>query len=314
MKEIEILVPGKLHAATLARLEALFQVHQCRAGFVADLDEAVRRNIRGIATMAGIDRAGMDALPALEMIANFGVGYDAVDIASAVEKGLMVSHTPNVLNEEVADTAMGLLINTVRELPAAEAHLRAGKWVNNGPYPLTGATLQGRTMGIYGLGRIGKAIAKRALAFGLNIAYFGRTKQNVDFDYYSDLVSLARAVDTLMIVAPGTAETANSVNAEVMQALGADGVIINIGRGSVIDEPALIAALSDGTIRAAGLDVFADEPHVPDALLALPNAVLLPHVGSASLACRDAMGNLVVDNLVGWFEAKTPKTPVPEMG
>lgn len=312
-KNIEIVVPGNLYGPTLQRLEDLFTVHHCAAGGVALLDEDIRKRLRGVATMSGINRVGIEALPALEMISNFGVGYDAVDVSCAVEKGIMVSHTPNVLNEEVADTAMGLLINTVRELPAAEVYLRQGKWQDNGPYPLTGTTLQGRTMGIYGFGRIGKAIAKRAEAFGMKIVYFGRNKQDVAFDYYPDLISLASAVDTLMIVAPGTPETQNSVNLEVMQALGPDGVIINIGRGSVIDQPALIKVLSNGIIRAAGLDVFADEPHVPAELMALNNAVLLPHVGSASIATRTAMGNLVVDNLVGWFASKKPLTPVPEM-
>ncbi len=313
MKEIEILAPGKLHAATLARLQSMFTVHLCDAGKAHEMEAGAREKIRGVATMSGISRAGIEALPALEMISNFGVGYDAVDVGCAVERGIMVSHTPNVLNEEVADTAIGLLINTVRELPASEVYLRAGKWKNNGPYPLTRATLQGRRLGIYGLGRIGKSIAKRAESFGLNIAYFGRTKQDIAYEYHDTLVGLAKAVDTLMIVAPGTPETEKSVDEAVMQALGPNGVIINIGRGSVINQPQLIKALEDGTILAAGLDVFDDEPNVPDALLALPNAVLLPHVGSASIATRNAMGALVVDNLVGWFSDKMPVTPVPEM-
>ena len=314
MKDINILVPGSLYPATLERLKTQFTVHQCAARGITALDEETRDKIRGVATMSGIDRKGMDALPNLEMISNFGVGYDAVDVGCAVEKHIMVSHTPDVLNEEVADTAMGLLINTARQLSAAETWLREGKWEKQGPFPLTGTTLRGRTLGVYGLGRIGKAIARRASAFGLKIAYFGRSKQDIDYDYHDSLLSLASAVDTLMIVAPGTPETTKSVNREIMEALGPDGIIINIGRGSVIDEPALIKALGNGTIRAAGLDVFANEPHVPDELLALDNAVLLPHVGSASVATRTAMGNLVIDNLIGWFERKTPKTPVPEMG
>jgi len=313
LKEIEILVPGKLHAATLERLQAMFTVHICDAGNAHEVDAGTRERIRGVATMSGISRAGIEALPALEVISNFGVGYDAVDVGCAVERGIMVSHTPNVLNEEVADTAIGLLINTVRELPASEVYLRAGNWKNNGSYPLTRATLQGRKLGIYGLGRIGKSIAKRAESFGLKIAYFGRTKQDIAYEYHDSLVGLAKAVDTLMIVAPGTPETEKSVDMTVMQALGPNGVIINIGRGSVINQPQLIKALEDGTILAAGLDVFDDEPNVPDALLALPNAVLLPHVGSASIATRNAMGALVVDNLVGWFGDKMPVTPVPEM-
>lgn len=313
MKEIEILVTGLLHAPTFERLEENFTIHLCGAGKAHTIDPDIAKRIRGVASMSGINRAGIESLPALEMISNFGVGYDAVDVGCAIEKSIMVSHTPTVLNEEVADTAIGLLINTVRELPAAENYLRAGKWEKEGAYPLTGTTLQDRTLGIYGLGRIGKAIAHRAEAFGLKIAYYGRSKQDIEYDYHDSLVSLAEAVDTLMIVAPGTPETEKSVNREVMSALGANGVIINIGRGSVIDQPALINALSDGTIRAAGLDVFDSEPHVPEALIALPNTVLLPHVGSASIATRNAMGNLVVDNLLGWFNDRKPLTPVPEM-
>ncbi len=313
MKEIEILVTGRLHAPTLERLEANFITHLCGAGQAHTIDPNIAKKIRGVASMSGINRAGIESLPALEMISNFGVGYDAVDVGCAIENSIVVSHTPTVLNEEVADTAMGLLINTVRELPAAETYLRAGKWEKNGAYPLTGTTLQGRTLGIFGLGRIGKAIAHRAEAFGLKIAYFGRNKQDIEYDYHDSLVSLAEAVDTLMIVAPGTSETVKSVNLDVMKALGPNGVVINIGRGSVIDQSALIKALGDGTIRAAGLDVFESEPHVPEALMALPNAVLLPHVGSASEATRNAMGQLVVDNLLGWFKDRMPLTPVPEM-
>ncbi len=313
MKEIEILVTGRLHAPTLERLENNFTIHLCGAGQAHTIGPDIAKNIRGVVSMSGINRVGIESLPALEIISNFGVGYDAVDVGCAIENSIMISHTPTVLNEEVADTAMGLLINTVRELPAAEAYLRAGKWEKNGSYPLTGNSLQGRTLGIYGLGRIGKAIAHRAEAFGLKIAYFGRNKQDIEYDYYDSLVSLAEAVDTLMIVAPGTPETEQSVNLQVMSALGSNGVIINIGRGSVIDQPALIKALGEGIIGAAGLDVFENEPHVPEELIALPNAVLLPHVGSASLATRNVMGQLVVDNLVGWFENRAPLTPVPEM-
>jgi len=313
LKDIHIVVPGNLHQWTLERLQSLFTVHCCAAGQIATIDDDARAQIRGVASMAGIDRAGILALPSLEVISNFGVGYDAVDVGCAVEQKIQVTHTPDVLNEEVADTAIGLLINTVRELPKAEAYLRAGSWEKKGGYPLTAGTLRGRTMGIYGLGRIGKAIARRAEAFGLKIAYFGRNKQDVDYDYYDNLIALARAVDTLMIVAPGTPQTVKSVNVEVMRALGPSGVIVNIGRGSVVDQQALTACLADGTIMAAGLDVFEDEPHVPKELLACANASLLPHVGSASIATREAMGGLVVDNLVDWFTRGSTRTPVPEM-
>lgn len=313
LSDIEIVVPGNLYAPTLAQLERIFTVHRCKVGKVEQLGQKICQRIRGLATMSGIKRAGIEALPSLEMISNFGVGYDAVDVGCAIEHNIMVSHTPNVLDEEVADTAIGLLINTVRQLPAAEVYLRAGLWQQSGSFPLTRTTLRGRTLGIYGLGRIGKAIARRAEAFGLTIAYFGRNKQDIKYQYHDSLLSLAAAVDTLMIVAPGTPATEKSVNENVMKSLGQDGIIINIGRGGVIDEDALIRCLANQTICAAGLDVFANEPNVPDALLALPNAVLLPHVGSASEATRGAMGGLVVDNLVGWFTDQKPVTPVPEM-
>ena len=211
--------------------------------------------------------------------------------------GIVVTHTPGVLDDEVADTAMGLTIATVRQLPQAERYLREGKWLK-APYPLT-PSLRGRTMGILGLGRIGKAIARRARAFGIEVVYHGRHAQpGAPYLYYPSLRAMAEACDILMVVAPGGAATRNIVNAEILQALGPDGVLINMARGSLVDEPALIEALRKRTILAAGLDVFADEPHVPAELLALDNAVLLPHVGSASLQTRQAMADLVVDNIL----------------
>jgi lactate dehydrogenase-like 2-hydroxyacid dehydrogenase len=218
-----------------------------------------------------------------------------------------------VLTEEVADTAIGLLINTVRELPRAESYLREGRWAAEGPYPLTKATLRGRRAGIFGMGRIGTAIARRLEAFGLTVAYHNRRRvEGLTYDYHSTLASLALAVDTLICVAPGGKATEKAVDAAVLSALGPDGIFINVGRGSTVDEAALAAALADGTIRAAGLDVFADEPRVPQALLDAPNATLLPHVASASVHTRNAMADLVVDNLLSWFSDGKPLTPVPE--
>jgi lactate dehydrogenase-like 2-hydroxyacid dehydrogenase len=261
---------------------------------------------------AGVDAGLMDRLPKLEIIANFGVGYDSVDVKEAARRGIIVTNTPDVLNEEVADTAMGLLIATARELPQAERHLRAGKWLA-GPYPLSKATLRGRTLGIVGLGRVGKAIARRAEAFGLAIAYFGRSRQpDVAYAYHPTLIGLAKAVDTLMVIVPGGPSTRNLINADVLAALGPNGILVNVARGSVVDEAALVAALRGRTILAAGLDVFADEPHVPQALIEMDNVVLLPHVGSASEHTRAAMGQLVVDNLVSWLNGRGPLTPVPE--
>jgi Lactate dehydrogenase and related dehydrogenases len=269
--------------------------------------------IRGVAAGGAgkADRALIEKLPALEIIANFGVGYDGIDVKAAAERGIIVTNTPDVLTGEVADLALGLLLATVRQIPQVDRYLRAGKWLEK-PYPLT-ATLRERKVGILGLGRIGKAIAERCAAFDLEIAYHGRSRQaDVPYRYYDNLVAMARDVDVLMVVAPGGAATHHIVNAEVLEALGPDGILINVGRGTVVDEKALIAALRDRKILSAGLDVFEDEPRVPAELIAMDHVVLLPHVGSASVYTRNAMGQLVVDNLVSWFEGKGPKTPVVE--
>lgn len=269
--------------------------------------------IRGVAAGGAgkADRALIERLPALEVIANFGVGYDGIDVKAAAERGIIVTNTPDVLTGEVADLALGLLLATVRQIPQVDRYLRAGKWLEK-PYPLT-ATLRERKVGILGLGRIGKAIAERCAAFGLDIAYHGRSRQeDVPYSYYDNLVAMARDVDVLMVVAPGGAATHHIVNAEVLEALGPDGILINVGRGTVVDEKALVAALRDRKILSAGLDVFEDEPRVPAELIAMDHVVLLPHVGSASVYTRNAMGQLVVDNLVSWFDGKGPKTPVVE--
>jgi lactate dehydrogenase-like 2-hydroxyacid dehydrogenase len=216
-----------------------------------------------------------------------------------------------VLTEEVADLAVGLLLATVRQLPQVDRYLRAGKWLEK-PYPLT-ATLRERKVGILGLGRIGKAIGKRLEAFGLEVSYHGRNPQSdVSYRYHPSLVGMAKDVDVLMCVAPGGPETKGMVDAEVLRALGPGGILINVGRGSVVDERALIEALANKEILTAGLDVFEDEPRVPKELIAMDHVVLLPHVGSASVHTRNAMGQLVVDNLVSWFSGKGPLTPVAE--
>ena len=258
-----------------------------------------------------IDSGFMSRLPQLEIVASFGVGYEHIDAEWAGEHGIIVTHTPGVLDDEVADIAMALTIMAVRRLPQAERFLRAGEWPTSS-FPLT-ASLNDRTMGILGLGRIGKAIARRAQSFGLEIVYHGRQAQpDVPHRYFSSLTEMAKACDILMVAAPGGPETRRLVDAEVLRALGPDGVLINIARGTLVDEPALIEALRAGTILAAGLDVYENEPNVPAELIALDNAVLLPHVGSASVKTRRAMADCVVDNLVAWSEGKPPLTPVPE--
>jgi lactate dehydrogenase-like 2-hydroxyacid dehydrogenase len=286
-----------------------------RAWELTDGDAGVARLGRTARAVAGtyagrVDAALLAKFPKLEIVSVFGVGYDSVDVRAAAARGIVVTNTPDVLTEEVADTAMGLLVCTVRELPQAERHLRDGKWAH-GPFRLTD-TLQHKTVGIFGFGRIGRAVARRCEAFGLRVAYCGRSAQQVPYVYYPSLVALAREVDILIVTAPATAETKNAVNVDVLAALGPRGVLVNVARGSLVDEPALIRALASGSIRAAGLDVFAHEPEVPEELLAMDNVVLLPHVGSASIATRDAMGKLVADNLISWFSGKGALTPVPE--
>jgi lactate dehydrogenase-like 2-hydroxyacid dehydrogenase len=270
--------------------------------------------VRGIAVSGGhtrIDAAFVERLPKLEIVSSFGVGYDHIDAAALAKRGIVVTHTPDVLTGEVADLALGLLIATVRQLPQVDRYLRAGKWLER-PYPLT-ATLRGRKVGILGLGRIGKAIARRLEACDLEIEYHGRKPQSdVRYRYHSTLLGLAQSCDVLMVVASGGAETRHIVNQDVLEALGPDGIVINVGRGTVIDEAALVAALRDKKILSAGLDVFEDEPRVPAELIAMEHVVLLPHVGSASVHTRNAMGQLVVDNLVSWFGGKGAVTPVPE--
>lgn len=260
-----------------------------------------------------IDAALLDKLPKARIIANFGVGYDMVDTAEAAERGIIVSNTPDVLTEEVADTALGLLIMTARELSQSEQYLRAGKWATNGDYRLSPQTLRDRSVGIVGLGRIGKAITKRVEAFGLPVSYFGRSKQaDVSYPYYASAVELAKNVDTIIVVTPGTAETNKLINAEVLKALGERGLLINVARGSVVDEDALMQALKDRTIFAAGLDVMMNEPKINPELMNIENLVLLPHVGSASVYTRAAMAQLAVDNLLACKAGNPPVSPVPE--
>ena len=300
-----VLLAGKVHPRVRQRVEAEFEAISIDAANAALLDEDARSRIRGLAAATAISADFIDSLPNLEVIANFGVGYDAVDAGHAATRQVMVTNTPDVLSDEVADTTVGLLLNTVRELPKAEAYLRAGKWESNGAYPLTSLSLRGRTVGIFGLGRIGLAIAKRLEAFGLPIHYHTRNKRaDVAYPWHAGLADMAAAVDILVVIVPGGAATEKAVNSEVLDALGPQGVLISVGRGSTIDEPALIAALTDRRIAAAGLDVFAHEPHVPQALMDLPNACLLPHVASASVATRNAMADLVVDNLEAWLAGR----------
>ena len=271
--------------------------------------------VRGMAVAATEERVDgpfMTRFPRLEIVSSFGVGYDHVDAAWAGAHGITVTNTPDVLTEEVADTALGLLLCTAREFPQAERYLRAGKWVQKN-YPLSKATLRNRTVGMVGMGRIGQAIARRLAAMQVPVVYHSRRPAaGVPYRHYPKLIDMARDVDVLMVITPGGAETKNLINAQVLAALGRDGILINMSRGSVVDEPALVKALQQNTILSAGLDVFAREPEVPAELIAMDNVVLFPHLGSASVATRDKMDQLVVDNLLAWAAGKPPLTPVPE--
>ena len=281
-----------------------------RAAFLASVPHV--RAMAVAAPVEPIDDALLARLPVLEIIASFGVGYDHIDASTACKRGIVVTNTPDVLTEEVADTTIGLLISTVRELPQAERFLRAGKW-RQGTYPLSKATLRNRTVGLVGIGRIGRAIARRLDAFGVPVVYHSRRKRpDMAYRHYVDLLRMADAVDTLIVIVPGGPETRNIIDARVLEALGPKGILINMARGSVVDEPALIAALKQSKIMAAGLDVFVNEPDVPAEFLRMDNVVLLPHLGSASVFTRERMDQLLVDNILAWAAGKPPLTPVPE--
>ena len=270
--------------------------------------------IQGVATstlFGRVDAWILDRLPALEIIASFGVGYDNVDATAAAERSVIVTNTPGVLDDEVADLTVGLLIATLRQIPQADRFVREGRWAD-APFPLS-PTLRGRRIGIVGLGNIGKAVARRLDAFGVPIAYHARSRQPAaPYDHYPTVTALAEASDVLIALVPGAPATRHLIDGKVLAALGADGVLINVSRGSVVDERALIDALQRGTILAAGLDVYEDEPRVPQELIAMQNVVLLPHIGSASVQTREKMGRLVVENLLSWFGRGTAITPVAE--
>ena len=280
----------------------------------ADLAAAPRERIRGIVGMGSAKVTGdlLAALPAVEIVSIMGVGYDEVDVAAAKARGVVVTHTPGVLDDDVADLAIALAINVAREIPRAERYLRAGRWAAGGPPPLA-TKFSGARFGLVGMGRIGRAIARRAEAFDMRIGYTARSaKPELPYAFYPDVVALAAASDFLVVITIGGAGTRKLVGAEALEALGRNGYLINVARGSVVDETALVAALTSGTIAGAALDVFENEPHVPEALLALDNVVVVPHIGSATRATRQAMADLARENLELHFAGKPPKTPVPE--
>jgi lactate dehydrogenase-like 2-hydroxyacid dehydrogenase len=307
----EIIVTAQGHKGTLERL--LNEFTAVKLWEAPDRGAALKAaaHVRGLAHFGHgrVDGKLMDALPKLEIVSNFGVGVDQIDLEAAKKRKIIVTNTPDVLNDCVADCAMALVLNTLRKFPQSEAYLRAGYWPTKGPYPLC-TSLGGKTMGVLGLGRIGEAIAKRALGFGMKIRYHNRHKKSVPYPYDADLVALARNSDVLVVVTPGGAGTAKLVDAKVLDALGPNGYLVNVARGSVVDEAVLLKYLQNRKIAGAGLDVFEHEPKVPPEFFALDNAVLFPHVASATVETRKAMGDLQVENLHLHFAGKPVKTPI----
>jgi lactate dehydrogenase-like 2-hydroxyacid dehydrogenase len=307
----DIVITAQGHKGTLERLQNEFNA--VKLWEAPDRDAALKSasTVRALAHFghSKVDGKLMDALPKLELIANFGVGVDQIDLEAAKKRNILVTNTPDVLNDCVADCAMALVLNTLRKFPQSEGYLRAGHWPVKGPYPLA-TSVGGKTLGVLGLGRIGEAIAKRAQAFGMKIRYHNRNKKNVPYDYDADLVTLAKNSDVLMIVTPGGAGTAKLVNAKVLDALGPQGYVVNVARGSVVDELVLLKYLQEKKIAGAGLDVFEHEPKVPEAFYTLDNAVLFPHVASATVETRKGMGDLQVENLHLHFAGKPVKTPI----
>ncbi len=308
----EIVVTAQGHKGTLERLQQEFSAIKLweAADRAAALEEAAPR-VRALAHFghSKVDGKLMDALPKLELISNFGVGVDQIDLDAAKARKVIVTNTPDVLNDCVADTALALVLNTLRKFPQSEGHLRAGQWPARGPFPLA-TSLGGKVLGVLGLGRIGEAIARRAQAFGMKIRYHNRNKKDVAWPYDPDPATLAKNSDVLMVVIPASAETNRIVNAKILDALGPQGYLVNVARGSVVDEAVLLRYLQEKKIAGAGLDVFEHEPNVPAGFFTLDNAVLFPHVASATVETRKAMGDLQVENLHLHFAGKPVRTPV----
>jgi lactate dehydrogenase-like 2-hydroxyacid dehydrogenase len=314
VSDLHVLAAAKLAPLYLQQLSATFVLHDRLHETDPAAFARLAPQVRAIAAQ-GENRVGaelMAQLPALEIISVMGVGYDGIDVKAARARGVKVTHTPNVLNDDVADLAIGLMLCAARQLPAADRFVRSGDWLN-GPMPLA-RKMSGARLGIVGMGRIGQAIAHRGLAFGMTIAYTARSaKTELAYRYLPTAAALAAESDFLVVITPGGAGTRKLIDAEVLAALGSKGILVNVARGSVVDEMALIEALERGVIGGAGLDVFEDEPRVPERLRALSHVVLSPHIGSATGQTRRAMADLAMANLVAHFEGRPLLSPVPEI-
>jgi lactate dehydrogenase-like 2-hydroxyacid dehydrogenase len=308
--EILVLVP--IYAPTLAALEREYTVHKLWTARDPDaLVKEVFGRVRGAVTtgLAGVSRSQIEALPRLEIIASFGNPRGTIDLAFARERGVVVTNTPDSISAHVADLALGLMIAVMRRIPEAERFLRSGKWPG-GPFP-PGRGLGGKTCGIIGLGAIGRGIATRAEAFGMSVCYHGpRRKPDAAYDYYPELAGLARESDCLVVACPSTPQTRSIVDARILDALGPDGYLVNIARGPIVDEQALIAALREKRIAGAALDVFWDEPRVPAELAAMEQVVLTPHIGSTTREIREERGVKLLANLRAHFAGQPVLTPL----
>ena len=309
-----LLLVGGATDRMMARFNAEFEVFPLKD--IADLGTFLAEKGDGITAVAtnghdGVKPEIMDGLPNLKVVSCYGVGYDAIDTATCAARGIKVSHTPAVLNDDVANTALLLILAAARDLVFNDRYVREGRWVKDGNTPLTRSP-EGKTFGILGLGRIGERIAQKLEQFNGKIVYHTRTKKDVAYEYYGDLTTMAHDCDYLIVITPGGAATNKLVNRQVIEALGPTGTLINVARGTVVDEAEMVAALGDGRLGWAGLDVFEAEPNVPSALFTMDNVTLLPHVASATVETRQAMGDLVCDNLSVFLKDGTVASSVPE--
>ncbi|HEY0567599.1 MAG TPA: 2-hydroxyacid dehydrogenase [Xanthobacteraceae bacterium] len=305
--KIDVLSLGNFPDAIMNELRSRFSLHHLlHLPAPGEISAELAPRIRALATEAnrGASRPLIERLPNLEIISCFGVGLDLVDLKAARERNIPVTNTPGILAEEVADLAIGLMLASAREIPYADRYVREGHWERKGPFRL-GRSVGRKTMGVLGLGGIGRAIADRGAAFRMRVLYSGpRRKPEAPYDYVPDPVELARQSDFLMVACKGGPETHHLVSAQVIEALGPTGTLVNVARGSVVDEPVMIQALTDGRLGFAALDVFESEPRVPPALLALPNVVVQPHHGSGTVETRTAIGQLMIDNISAHFAGR----------
>jgi lactate dehydrogenase-like 2-hydroxyacid dehydrogenase len=311
LKDVDILMMNRFSPKLREELASQFTLHDATGPDRDAVIAKVKDRVRGLATSGHVktDAAMLASMPKLEIISSYSAGLDDIDVATALKRGIVVTNTSQALYDDVADVAIGLTLSCMRGFVASDRYLRAGKWKSQGMFPLT-TKVSGKTMGLLGLGAIGSAIAKRAEAMGMQIAYTTRTKKDVPWRHVPSARALAELADILVVAIPGGAATRHMVNAEVLAALGKRGWLVNIARGSIIDDAALIDALQKGTIAGAGLDVFQDEPNVPEPLIGMENVVLFPHLGSGTEETRAAMGKMMLDNLVAHFSGKGALTPV----